>query len=389
MDKKKLVILLSRFPYPLDKGDKLRAYHQIKDISNEFDIYLHCIIDEQILDIHYKEVKKYCVEINTYSIPKYLRVWNGIVSVIKSQPFQVGYFYSNAIHEKIKKALNTSSFDALYCQLSRMAKYCNTFNKRKVFDFQDAFSTNYIRSAKQASFFKKIAYLLEAKTMLRYEKKLLLQFTSTTIISTFDKEQLPIQPNNTIVISNGVDTHFFNPQKKEKIYDVLFCGNLNYLPNKEAAKYIITEIAPQLIANNKNIKIAIAGKYDKNFFSALPLLDNIHMLHWVEDIKTLYAQSKVFIAPLFIGAGLQNKLLEAMSMELPCITTNVANASLCANPQQLIIANHATEFCNAITTLLHNEEYCSQLGKEARDFVQQHYNWTIENQKLSTLLHGT
>ena len=93
----------------------------------------------------------------------------------------------------------------------------------------------------------------------------------------------------------------------------------------------------------------------------------------------------IFVAPMFIGTGLQNKLLEAMSMGLPCITTTLANNALLANPSQIITANNAEEFANASIKLLTNEKLANNLKNEGLKFIQEKYDWKKINYKLSSL----
>jgi len=105
------------------------------------------------------------------------------------------------------------------------------------------------------------------------------------------------------------------------------------------------------------------------------------------DIRTAYQSARIFIAPLFSGAGMQNKILEAMSMQVPCITTSIVNASINANVgQELLIANSATEFIDSITSLLHDTSLQQQLAQNGRLFVEQKFRWDMANQSLLSIL---
>jgi sugar transferase (PEP-CTERM/EpsH1 system associated) len=387
MGKKKLAILLSRFPYPLDKGDKLRAYHQLVYLSSRFDIYLYCLADEEINENDRAIIQQLCAEIHVYCIPNYKRITQGIVSVLKNEPFQVGYFYSANVKKEIEILIIKLNPDIIYCQLSRMAKYAVGFTNKKAVDYQDAFSKNYVRIASQSNGIKKWFYQYESNAMQNFETKIASWFDATAIISTFDKNALVLENNKTHVIGNGVDFDYFTPQQTEKKYDVVFCGNINYLPNELAVKFIIEKIAPLLIKKIPTIQIAIAGKYDGSYFKTFAT-NNIHILGWQQDMRKAYAASKLFVAPLFTGAGIQNKLLEAMSMQIPCITTSVANASLQANIEEIEIANTDTEFANAIIKLLAIETLRNTMAIKARQFIEKNYNWNIENEKLFQLLNN-
>jgi glycosyltransferase involved in cell wall biosynthesis len=115
--------------------------------------------------------------------------------------------------------------------------------------------------------------------------------------------------------------------------------------------------------------------------------NNIHLSGWHDDIRVAYASARLFVAPLFTGAGLQNKLLEAMSMKVPSITTSIVNASLHATEnKEVIIANTTEEFVSKIIQLLDNPEQQIQLASQAYEFVSKKYGWDQSNQQLVDLL---
>jgi glycosyltransferase involved in cell wall biosynthesis len=222
--------------------------------------------------------------------------------------------------------------------------------------------------------------------MKQFETSMLQWFDTTTIISEHDKSNLASQPNTTIVISNGVDLDYFQPQSITKTVDLLFLGNLSYQPNRAAVDFLIQHIMPALIKIRPTIKLNIAGaamaeelkKYESS---------NIHLSGWHDDIRVAYASATLFVAPLFTGAGLQNKLLEAMSMKLPSITTSIVNASLHATEnKEVIIANTTEEFVSKIIQLLDNPEQQIQLASQAYEFVSKKYGWDQSNQQLVDLL---
>lgn len=386
MSRKKIAIVLSRFPYPLNKGDKLRAYHQIAFLAKQNDIYLYCLSDEKVNSIDFNEVKKLCVSIDIFELQKTSIAWNLMISFFKNLPAQVGYFFNKVIQKKIHSSILELKPDVVYGQLSRTVFYIKDLPFKKVIDFQDAFSTNYIRIAENSTFLKKLFYQRESKLMKLFEQKMITWFDATTIISDFDKSQIVKDKNNLLVISNGVDTNYFSSTPKEKKYDILFCGNLSYLPNKNAVIYLCEKIAPLLVEKIPSIKINIVGGNSQTDFKKYES-KNIHFSGWIEDVRTAYDKTRIFVAPLFTGAGLQNKLLEAMSMQVPCVATAVTNASLKATENtHLLLANNEHDFLEKIIQLLNDEKLQASLKLNARDFVVENYSWDKANQILENVL---
>ena len=386
MSRKKIAIVLSRFPYPLNKGDKLRAYHQIVFLAKQNDIFLYCLSDEKVNENDFNEVKKWCVSVEIFELNKTSIAWNLMNSFLKKLPAQVGYFFNANIQKQIKASILKIKPDVVYGQLARTAFYIKDLPFKRVIDFQDAFSTNYVRIAENATFLKQIFYKRESKLMKSFEQNMLSWFDASTIISDFDKSQIANENENLAVVSNGVDTHYFTATPKEKKYDLLFCGNLSYLPNKNAVIFLCEKIAPLLIEKMPTIKINIVGGNSAADFKKYAS-NHIHFAGWVEDVRTAYDETKLFVAPLFTGAGLQNKLLEAMSMQVPCVVSSVTNASLIATENKhVLIANNEYEFVEKIIQLLKDEHLQHSFKVNARIFVEENYSWDKANQILENIL---
>ena len=383
--RKRIAILLSRFPYPLDKGDKLRAFHQIVFLARYHDIHLFALSEDNVDSDHVELLAGYCTSIQLFPLRK-SEIWiQSLRSLFANTPVQVGYFFSPSIKKKIHKALHDLQPDVVYGQLSRTALYLNDLPFHSIMDFQDAFSINYHRISERSTGWDRLFYRRESRCMERFERNMLNWFDTTTIISTFDKQCIAKGHNETFVVPNGVDTTYFKPLSALIASDLLFSGNLQYKPNQYAAEFIAKKLMPSLLKILPEIKIHIAGQSGDQLSS----LANQHLTisGWVEDMRTLYSSTRIYVAPLFTGAGLQNKLLEAMSMGIPCITTSVSNASLQAiNNEHLLIADDVDEFTQQIMRLLNDTDLQKKLATNGRLFVEKNYSWESCNQILLKLV---
>lgn len=383
MTKKKLAILLSRFPYPLEKGDKLRAYHQIKYLSNFFEIHLYCLEITPTSEEDKRQLKPYCRSIQTYRLNRGRIAYEAFRSFFRSEPVQVGYFFSKEIHEQIQDAIKNLNPDIVYAQLSRMAHYAAYLPFPKVFDFQDAFSLNYRRMSKQWIGIKRWFYAREGRCMGYFEQWVLKKFDATLIISEPDKNAID---EHIHVIPNGVDIHLFKPGSQAKEFDLLFLGNLSYPPNQKAVMFLVKKILPKLLKSKPDIKIQIVGAGLTNHIRNLES-KNVRIVGWVDEAVQAYQKSSLFVAPLFSGAGMQNKVLEAMSCGLPVLTTSIVNASIGANDKEhIVLADDEDEFVEQILQLLDHPERQHELGGNAREFISGRFQWEVSNEKLRKLL---
>jgi sugar transferase (PEP-CTERM/EpsH1 system associated) len=386
----KLAVLLSRFPYPLEKGDKLRAFHQIKELSKHHDIYLICLTDQKIQENWRTEVQKYCKELHVFKLNFFTIYFNTFRQLFTDKPFQTGYFYSASAKRKMDQLLNTIKPDHIYCQLIRTAEYVkNIHNTPKTIDYMDALGKGMHRRAEIASGIRKYLFQVEGRRLTAYENRIFDYFNHHTIISIQDKKLIQHPQQDKIhVIENGIGDEFLDYQKSpEKKYDLVFIGNLNYAPNVECAEFIVNQILPLLA--EKKLHVLICGANPSSRVQQLAQ-KNVEIQGWVEDIRASYVSGTIFIAPLFIGTGLQNKLLEAMALELPCITTPLANNALGAKDNEsILLAETAQEFADKIMHLLENETIAQSIAKAGRNYVSTHFSWQQSAEKLESVFQSS
>jgi len=387
----KLVVLLSRFPYPLEKGDKLRAFHQIKELSKNHDIYLICLTDQKIQESWRTEVQNYCKELHVFKLNFFTIYLNTFKQLFTDKPFQTGYFYSSAVKRKMDQLLHTIKPDHIYCQLIRTAEYVkNIHNTPKTIDYMDALGKGMHRRAEISSGIRKYLFQVEGRRLTAYENRIFDYFNHHTIISVQDKKLIQHPQHDKIhVIENGIGDEFLDYQKSpEKKYDLVFVGNLNYAPNVECAEFIVNQILP-LLASKKELRVLICGANPGSRLQRLAQ-KNVEIQGWVEDIRASYVSGKIFLAPLFIGTGLQNKLLEAMALGLPAITTPLANNALGAkNNESILLAETAQEFADKIIYLLENEPIAQSIAKAGRGYVSTHFSWQQSAEKLESVFQSS
>lgn len=388
----RIFVLLSRVPYPLEKGDKLRAFHQIRELSKNNEIILCAInpisdLDEQKA---FSELRPYCLSVNFLKLPLLPRLWNMFMAFLTNKPIQVGYFYNGNVAYKVKKLIDQYKPDHIYCQFIRTAEYVKDIDIKKTLDFQDVLSHGMKRRMKSASAIKAPIYKMEYNRLKRYENLAFDYFDNLTIISIPDKKLIQHPDKGKIeVIANGVDHDFFKPMPKRKAYDVVFTGNMAYPPNVDAACFLVNEIMPLVWKKYPDTKVLLAGASPTRKVCSLHS-DKVTVSGWMDDIRDSYASSRIFIAPMRIGTGLQNKLLEAMSMMIPTITTPLANDALNAeNNKEILIGETPKELSDNIISLLTNSALHEQISKAGYNFVHCNHSWENATKKLDDIINNS
>ncbi len=385
-NKDKLVVLLSRFPYPLEKGDKLRAYHQITELSKTFEIYLIAISDHDIPHAHQQQLAKFCKEIHLIRITKWSIVVNLFFAFFSNKPFQTGYFFSLKGKKRVDVLLESIKPKYIYSQLIRTSEYIKNYHVcPKTIDYMDALSMGIERRIEKAPWYAKWIFRSEAKRLKNYERIIFDYFEHKTIISDQDRAFI-LHPNRHEIASipNGIDTRFFDYPKSTPRYDLVFIGNLSYAPNIEAVEYI----SEQLLQKNKHLTCLISGATPHQTVEKIARnTPQITLQGWIDDIREAYVSGKIFIAPMMIGTGMQNKLLEAMALGIPCITSTLANNAIQATHDvNILVANTPEEFLAAIDALLNDGALYQRIARNGQAFIRENYSWEKSTQELANII---
>lgn len=385
----KILFLTSRFPYPLNKGDKLRVYYQLQYLGVRHDVHLVAIDESPIPDKDLQAISPFCKSMHVFILPLHKRIFQLLINPFKKLPLQVSFFYNGNIHKQIEQLMRDIQPDFIHCHLIRTTEYVkNISHVPKSLDFMDAFGIGMEkRERTEKNLLKRLFFCYEKNKLYAYENKVFNFMDSFAIISGQDKAQIRSPKADAIcIIPNGVDFQRFLPKKTEKRYDLLFMGNLGYPPNIEAIRFLTSEIMPLVKERRPDIKLLIAGIHPPRFIQQLQS-KNIDVIEKFEDISDSIAWSKIMLAPMQISIGLQNKILQAMAMKTPCIVSTLSNNAIQApNKKAVIEANTPQEFTSSIIELLDNEVLASEIGQAGYDFVKMNYTWEKQNELLADLI---
>ena len=387
----KILVVLPRFPYPLEKGDKLRAYHQIVELSKRHEIYLFCVSHTKVSDEQRAALEPYCKDIRIVHLNRVICWVNIIRNWFSSKSLQMGYW--NTAHSKhvCRNFAREVKPDIVYNQMVRTMPLVARLPYPKVMDYQDALSMNTERRMEHSHGLWHYILHFEFKMLRSSEYKAFSIFDALTIISDVDSEAIPHKKNGEIrIIPNGVDFDYFSASHDTQpiTHSIAFCGNMSYSPNVDAARYLINEVMPIVWKERPNATVLLAGADPKQAVRALAS-DNVTVSGHLADIREAYASAQIFVAPMRLGSGLQNKLLEAMSMQVPCVTTSLANAALGATPhEQLLLGDTPAQLAECIIQMLRSEELRNRIAAKGYQYVHEHFSWPAAVQPLENIFNA-
>ena len=374
----KILVLTSRFPYPIEKGDKLRIYHQIRELSKRNEIVLFSLHEGEIQSKALDELNRYCSHISMAALPVWEKPLRLLRGWILDHAFQTAYFFRPQAVRQLQQFVQKTQPDLLYCQLLRMAPYADAISLPKAIDYMDCFSLGMKRQAAKSPFPLSLMYSRESRKLSRYEQEIFETFQFHTIISAQDRDNLQWPGQARIqVVQNGVDLkRFFPRQGVSPTYELVFVGNMGYFPNVQAALYLVKEIMPLVWKSLPACRLLLAGARPHPEVRKLGNDSRITVSGWMEDIRDAYAAGRLFVAPLFTGSGQQNKILEAMAMGIPCMTTRLVNEAIGAEPDvSILLADTPETFAIQIIQHLEKQDSLGQIGAAGLAYVRKGFSW--------------
>ena len=390
-----IFIVASRIPFPLEKGDKLRLFHHIKSLSQLHDITLCCLSSSSLTNQQKEALSPYVKALHVFPLSPSRRFFRMLKAWASPLPFQVTWFTDLRVKRRVQALVDEDQPDVIYCQLVRCAEYVKDLHHvPKVLDYMDALSAGMHRRAhtEQQGWKRWIRWLMRAEgtRLARYESRMFDYFDAHLVISRNDRLLIPHRDREDIhLVPNGVDLSAFFPADQRSLTPpvLLFSGNMSYAPNVDAAHYLVEEILPRV--KNPDVRVVLAGAEPKASIQALAS-DKVTVTGWIDDIAEEYRKSTLFVAPLRMGTGLQNKVLEAMATELPCVLSPHAFSPLGLPTEgHTEVCQDAESFAQKIDALLDNPEQAQAMAQRAKQQVEVVFSWEQHGRRLHDILKET
>ena len=376
-----LLYLTHTCPFPPVKGDKIRCFNILKYLSKYHKINL-VYPSFSAYDFHLREhLLRYAVTVKTARVPAILPYIRSLVGLAKKIPLTVSYFYSRAIESLI----DIKTVDLILVDCSSMATYVENFNIPKIIDFVDIDSDKWFQYAKRSHFPRSFIYNLECNRLKKLETRLSTIFDYCIVTTEHEKKLLACR-ENAIVIPNGIDLEFYSPKGSVGENILVFTGALDYFPNIDAVLYFHDEIFPLILKEIPDVKFFIVGM---NPVQKIRRLSGEHTIvtGMVDDVRDYLGRASVCTIPLRIAKGIQNKVLEAMAMQIPIVSTSRANNGIMAtHEREMMIADTPSDFARATLLLLKNSSLREHIAKNARLFVEEKFNWDRNLHKLNEVI---
>lgn len=378
--KKRVMLLIQRMPYPLIGGDRIKNHYLIKILKKHFDLDLVVIAEgERNKEIEEKLAENTC-SFKIFNSPKWRYHLNTLRTIFNFKPLQVNYFYFKKAQKYINQRANQVDF--IIASFVRTTEYVRNFNVPKIFDMADSIAFRYKFSHKKTtSLFWKLIYFIEYPLLLRYEKKMVEIFDKTLL---FNKREIEfLNSPKAVWVPHGVNPELFEYEQYDPQYSnfITFFGKMDYRSNIEAVLWFVENVFFYL---NENIMFQIiGGRPTKEILALEKMSPRIIVRGWVEDPYVMLRSSLCNVAPMQIGGGIQNKILEAMAIGSLVVTNSYSSFPI-AKPEDnvLLIADKPEEWIKTINEIYENPEKYKPIRKNARTYIKRNFTWDLYEKYL-------
>ncbi len=386
-----VLMVTHRFVCPPDRGDRIRTWHTLLELSRHCDVSLACLADEPIHSSHWEAVYNRVARLAIEPAPRGGAVL-GLARALASGASATEHtFYSPQLHNTIRQWANERPFDAALAVCSSTVRYLDgVAADRRVVDLIDVDSRKWNDYARHTRGPRRWVYQREARKLAELERTL----EADRLFVTSDREadifrgMRPVTPIQTL--GNGVMPVADSEPAGDCPPDVVFTGMLDYRPNVAGLQWFVREVWPDVHQACPSARFRIVGRRPTRAVRELAGHAGVDLVGPVPDVTPYLRKARAAVAPLHIARGVQNKALQAMAAARPVLVTQAVHDGLAVRGRcPAIVPDSPRNWVDTLAELLTHRELASSFGTTGRLFVERHYAWSKTLQPLVRALMPT
>jgi len=387
-----ILYLCHRFPYPPTRGGKIRPFNMIRHLHDAgHHVHVASLVRSPQEAEEGRGLAAHCAAFDMGPVKESAQWARMIARLPSTTPSSMGYFYSPVLAQRVKALLRERVWDLIFVHCSSVAQYvAHVEGIPKILDFGDMDSQKWLEYAHYKPAPLAWGYHFEGLKMLAAEKRLARRFDLCT--ATTRAEWQTLQDYGTGALTdwfpNGVDANYFSPTDEPYDADTIsFIGRMDYYPNQECMTRFCEQVWPLLKARRPGMKLLIVGADPTPAMWALARNDGVTVTGSVPDVRPFIHRSALMVAPLSIARGTQNKILEAMAMGVPVVTSSAAAGGVDAQtPDHFVVADSATELADAVLRIADNPQERQRLAQAGRERMHSHHAWPRSMARLDGII---
>ncbi len=418
----KVLFVCQRVPYPPNKGEKLRTYHQIDYLTQHgVDVDVLALAESQSDEQDCAALAQHVSRAKCVRLPhKLLRY---LTALTHGWAISEGYFYSDQMQAIFNEWVAETEYEAVILSASSLYRYAQHSGllhevmkqasggetpsqpKRILFDFMDVDSDKWSQYADSASWPMSWVYRRESTKVAELELKAVIGADKVFLIAEKERELfVSLHGSNheemdlkkalderVDVLGNGIDQRLFFPAKKVRTNETpltrfLFVGVMDYKPNVEAMLWFVEYVWPSIKMHYPKASLSIVGMNPVKEIRKLDTRHDIQVTGRVDDVVPYFHQADVFVAPFQIARGVQNKILQAMACGLPVLGSSLGFEGIeMTHGQEGFVCNDVSAYLSYLADLQNSILY-QDVSTQAERLIDTRYSWAGQLKALAEQL---
>jgi glycosyltransferase involved in cell wall biosynthesis len=378
----KIAFFTPYLPYPLDSGGKIRSYYLLRALSARFDVDLYTVYyAERPPESAIKVMEKHCCQLILFHLEKSWRTRDRIRRILNPLPRLVEHFLTPSSLKLAREMLVKGRYELIIADELCMTPYAELAPNLPRITIRHKIDWVHYKEVGQARpwAMEKILDLIEAVKLRRYERLKMPFYQACVVCSeqdaAFIRQYAPRMP--ILIIPNGVDLDTFAPLNRPQNDrpTLLYVGSLDYYPNIDAIRFFFQKMYDPIRRQVPNVRVLIVGRNPPPDIQRLTQLPGVEIIGSVPDVRPYYEQATILIVPLRLGGGTRLKIVEAMAMGLPVVSTSIGAEGLKVHPgENILIADDPLTFVNDVLRLLSDTALWHRIAAGGRQLAQA-YDW--------------
>jgi len=380
-----------RVPFPPDRGDKIAAFNQIRHLAARHEVHVFCLGDGRRDLANISGLQSYVNTVSAAPVGELTIKLRALKALFRGSPLSVAALNEKKLHHAIQREFAERRPDLVIVYSCNMAQFAKHFpDVPRIVHFGDLDSLKWQLYAERSRVPLQWIYAAEAHRLLNYERRIARVFSHALVHTDAEKSDFErlIPGIPVTVVGNGVDLDYFRSAGGVKeTASMVFTGVMDYRPNVDAVLWFCDEILPLIQTEIPEANFTICGSRPVPAVRRLAKRRGVTVTGWVPDARPYLDQAEVFVAPLRMARGVQNKLLEALAMGLPCVASTAAwTGTVVPAAEGIPATDEPVEFARHVVDLLQDSKRRAEMSLRARASAGANYRWDVQLARLDQVI---
>ena len=379
----RIFFICQRVPFPPDRGDKITTFHEIRHLSTTHEVHVFCLADgSRDLD-NIPDARRYAQSVTAVPVGGWTSKLRALKAMLTGEPLSVAAFSETRLHYAIRQKFAELRPDLIMVYSCNVAQYAEHFPQvPRIMQFAELDSSRWGQFARRSRPPLRWVYALEERRFFAYELHIARSFSHALVCTAAEQRDferlIPGVPVS--LVRNGVDLDYFRSTGAAKRSgSIVFTGVMDYFPNVDAVVWFCDEVLPIVQQQIPEAGLTICGSRPAAAVRRLTTRRGVTVTGRVPDTRPHLDQAEVFIAPMRMARGIQNKLLEALAMGLPCVASAAAaTGTAIPDGEGILTADEPEEFARHVVRLLRDQPFRAAMARKARAAAEANYRWETQ-----------